>query len=222
MKYLLIFTLLLGGISARPYDKFYKPPASEKLILVTGCSRSGTTFMAEALMASGLDVRHENIGRDGSVSWPMAVNDTYSPWGPPFQEGVYKHIFHQVRDPLKTIASVMATELPRSWDFIQKHIPQIQRTDSLLVKSVKYWIYWNRFAEAKAEMTYRIEDVAQVYAEIGRRIGRKLDPADLSRISTTTNHRYDYTHVYTWDELQEILPIELFIELRDQAIRYGY
>jgi hypothetical protein len=222
MKYLIVLTLFIQGLSGFPFDKFSRPTPTEKRILVTGCSRSGTTFMSLALSASGLDVRHENIGRDGCVSWTMAVNDTVSPWGPPFQEGIYKHIFHQVRDPLKTIASVMATELPRSWEFIQKHIPQINNYDSLLVKAVKYWIYWNRFAEAKSEMTYRIEDIAEVYGEIGNRIGYRLDPRILSRVSTTTNHRADYQHVPTWEELEAVLPTDLFIELRDQAIRYGY
>lgn len=213
MKLILAALICLGSLSQL---------SAEKLILVTGCARSGTTYMTKVLQAAGLKVKHEAHGVDGTVSWTMAVPASKTPWGPAFKEGYYKHIFHQVRNPLKTISSVMVTEPKESWDFIQKFVPQIKSDDPKLVKAVKYWIYWNRWAEIKSEMTYRLEDLEIVLGEIGDRIGYPLRPEAMKGISKTTNHRKDYSHVYTWEELKEELPLELYIKLQDAAIRYGY
>ena len=38
-------------------------------LLVTGASRSGTHLVSSVLLSSGLDVPHEMLGADGSVSW---------------------------------------------------------------------------------------------------------------------------------------------------------
>lgn len=195
---------------------------AERLILVTGCARSGTTYMTKVLRAAGLDVLHEAHGADGTVSWTMAVTAHHTPWGPSYKEGDFKHIFHQVRHPLLTIASVMKTEPKESWDFIRKHVPQIKPTDNKLVKAVKYWIYWNRLAEEKAEMTYRIEDLEYVLDEIGAVIGYSLPLEAVDGISKTTNHRGDYEHVYTWSELKKILSPKLYAEFLNAAIHYGY
>lgn len=212
MKIVFFFLLLVGS------SLF----AEQRLILVTGCARSGTTFMAEVLKISGLEVGHEFYRSDGIVSWTMAVESDRTPWGPPYKEGAFKHIFHQVRDPLKSIASIIATEPKESWDFIKSFIPQIQNSDSRLVKAIKYWIHWNRFAEQKAEMTYQIEQLPHVLVEIGERIGYALHPSILDSIPKNTNHRNDYEYLYTWSDLQEILPDDLFQELWDLAAHYGY
>lgn len=190
--------------------------------LITGCARSGTTFITAALKLAGLDVKHEAIGTEGAVSWTMTPNATATPWGPPFEEGKYEHIFHQVRDPLKTIASVIVTEPKASWDFIRKFVPEIDPAESKLMKAVKYWIYWNKMAEAKAEMSYRIEDINTAFVEIGRRIGYPLDPEILKLIPKNTNHRASYDYLYSWEELEELLPESLFFELRELAEHYGY
>jgi hypothetical protein len=77
-------------------------------------------------------------------------------------------------------------------------------------------------AEAKAEMTYRIEDIQTAFVEIGNRIGYPLDPVVLQSIPKNTNHRNSYDYLYSWEELEELLPESLFEELRDLAVHYGY
>jgi len=41
--------------------------------LITGCGRSGTHFMAEEIMENNIDIKHERIGTQGSVSWIYGV-----------------------------------------------------------------------------------------------------------------------------------------------------
>lgn len=194
----------------------------QKLLLVTGCARSGTTYIAKVLKHCGLKVSHEKISPDGVVSWLMVVTSDSAPYGPPYVEGAYKHIFHQVRCPLKTIASVYCNEPPESWRYIQKFLPQIKNTDSVLIKCVKYWIYWNLLAEAKAEFTYRVEDTEEALVTMGEILGIYLPPEAAHLVSKNTNHRAAYEHLYSWCELKELLPSKLYWELRELAMRYGY
>ncbi|MEI8365611.1 MAG: hypothetical protein WCF65_04250 [Parachlamydiaceae bacterium] len=139
-----------------------------KPLLIVGCGRSGTEYMATFLRESGLDINHERIGSDGCVSWPLVVN-SFSPWGPITNEE-YIHVFHQVRHPLNVITSwfINLDSLTRDeWVFIRRHIPEIRDHDSLIVQCAKYWYYWNLKAEKMAEWRYRIEDIDSIIPEFG-------------------------------------------------------
>jgi hypothetical protein len=130
---------------------------SSRLILVTGCGRSGTKYTSFLLAKLGLDVPHERLGKHGIASWSMAVPAEKRPFGPPSSQVSYEHIFHQVRDPLSTIASAM-TFNDISWNFISEHI-ECSRTAPRLVQAAKYWLHWNEQAERIATWRYRIEDL---------------------------------------------------------------
>ena len=84
--------------------------------------RSGTRFAAKTLTALGYDVAHDDarVGRVGASSWPLAIREgTYhtrpyqlpnfatvnSGFRGPNPRWRFKHIFHQTRDPLRTILS---------------------------------------------------------------------------------------------------------------------
>lgn len=199
-----------------------KPP-KELELLITGCARSGTLYITKVLKLHGLDVRHEWNADYGIVSWTMAVDSNKSPWGPASNKYRFKHVFHQVRHPLKAIASQM-TEGNKSWDFIHKMIPQIKRDDVLLVKCAKYWYYWNLLAEGKSELTYRIENVASVLPEMSLRLGIQLDPLNLNRVRKTINTRHN-KHLdknLTWLDLRRTLNDGLYEKVVCLAKRYGY
>lgn len=198
------------------------PPTKpiHKLVLVTGCARSGTTFIAEVLQHCGLNVVHEAAGKDGIVSWLMAARDTHTPYGPGYYNYRFKHIFHQVRDPLKTMAS-LTTEHAKAWQFVMKHTPQIKAEDPMIVKCAKYWYYWNKRAEAKAEWTYRVEDIENALEEMGRRMGIHLDKEAIHKVRKTINHR-ERTVEYTWAEVKANLSPTRYKKLIDLARKYGY
>lgn len=213
IKYIILLTTLaFGSMSAGEENRF----------LITGCARSGTLFMTQVLIKCGLKVKHECRAEDGVVSWLMAVDSEKTPYGPPYKAEDYAYIFHQVRCPLKTIASVYSNEPPDSWAFIEEHLPQIHHKDSKLVKCVKYWIYWNKAAEEKALFTYRLEDAEEALAKMSIVLGRELSPEALKLVPKDTNHRLDYIVFYDWKYMEELLPKPLFLEFKKAAVRYGY
>ena len=190
-------------------------------LLVTGCARSGTAYISQFLRISGVDTPHESIGADGCVSWLMAADTIHAPYGPGSAKFAFEHTFHQVRDPLKTIAS-LAMEPEPAWNFVRNNVPEIKSDDSLLTRCAKYWIYWNRMAEKKAEWTYRIEDLSKVVGEMEQRLGRPLDRSLFKTLSKNTNGRYPDKKKYTWKDLEDDLDPKLFKKLQSVATHYGY
>ncbi|CAM9312950.1 unnamed protein product [Discosporangium mesarthrocarpum] len=88
-------------------------------VLITGCGRSGTHFVAEQFMSSGIPILHEQIGEAGTVSWVHGApyseeNHELEAWfsnrdsaglraSPDFS---FFPVFHLVRHPLDTISSL--------------------------------------------------------------------------------------------------------------------
>lgn len=160
---------------------------SRRRILITGCGRSGTKYTAMLLRLMGFDVGHESLGADGIVSWYLAANCDSSPYGPGSQGLEFDHVFHQVRHPLQVIPSV-GSLLEKSWKFVALHTG-IDLEEPVLLRSARYWLTWNEFAERKAAWRYRIECLPTLYEEFCRRLGIAADPALLSRLPTTINAR---------------------------------
>jgi hypothetical protein len=125
-------------------------------LLVTGCGRSGTKYIAFALSRMGLDVPHECLGRDGISSWTMAVATEKRPYGPPSSLISFEQIFHQTREPLSVINSCLSFT-DGSWDFICENMT-FPRTAPLVMRAAAYWLLWNEKAEKIATWRYRIED----------------------------------------------------------------
>lgn len=196
------------------------PQLTEYPLLVLACARSGTTYITQLLQLCGLQVGHESLGRDGMVCWTAIVRSDNPPWGPATHQLKFKHIVHQVRHPLKVISSVYFTEPPKSWNYIIFHTRQINQQDSHLVKCAKYWLYWNRKAEALSQLTYRVEDIEAALNPLSRLLQFPLDAKVLKMLSKTTNAR---THLdFTWAQLQAELPPALYRDVRALAQKYGY
>jgi len=161
--------------------------ALQKRVLITGCGRSGTKYAAALLTNLGLDVRHEAMGKDGIATWCMAVDCEDSPWGGGRRGIEFKSILHQVRHPLKVIPSV-TTFAPQSWQFIERYIPYAN-DEPVLLRSAKYWYYWNLEAERTAQWSYRLEAIKDVFPEFCSRLGISADLSALERTSTLSNSR---------------------------------
>lgn len=196
----------------------------KKLLLVVGCGRSGTTFTSKYLSSLGLDIQHEKQGNDGCVSWPMVVN-SYSPWGPIAIDLNFRHIFHQVRNPLHVITSwyINIKDLDRDeWSFIRKHVKEIYRDDSLLVSCAKYWYYWNLKAEEMAEWRFRIEDLEHELPTLEKMLSIKCDIATLQQMPTAVNTWQPTKKKIKWSDLERELPYDLLQKIQTMAQRYGY
>jgi hypothetical protein len=175
------------------------PSESRSKVLITGCGRSGTRYIVALLIKHGLDVRHEELGRDGVASWTMAVDSTRTPWGPGRRGRTFDNVFHQVRSPLKVIPS-MAEFKDRSWRYICKWIP-CEIDEPPLLRAAKYWYHWNVHAEKIAQWRYRVEDFKEVYPEFCARLGITADHALLEALATDINTRSHGRLLHLYDEL---------------------
>ncbi|MBA3816285.1 MAG: hypothetical protein H0X29_07150 [Parachlamydiaceae bacterium] len=222
---LTLLILLIGLISFSFISKVPPKSPSNKhhLLLITGCARSGTTYITEVLKLGGLDIKHELIGKDGTSSWFMCIEADKVPWkNRPSATGFqFDHVFHQVRHPLKVISSVLGTEHHKAITYFSENIPEIYARDTLLVKSAKYWYYWNLYAEQKAEWRYQVEQIDSCLIEMGQRLGIVLDPAILLQVPRDSNHRKKTTNL-TWAQLKQEIPANLFINIQEMTLRYGY
>ena len=182
-------------------------------VLITGCGRSGTGYAAMALQSVGLKVGHENIDANGTSDWRAVL------WGPTFLKK-FDLITHQVRHPLKVIASWHVVT-PQAWHMVSM-ATGINLSEPLLRRSMDYWVRWNLMAESVASETYRVEDFR---ASMGRILdGLPLDWAGLPTVSESYNSlrgREDHAGVLTWSDLEGV-DAGLTKEIRELASRYGY
>lgn len=140
--------------------------APNKHIIITGCPRSGTGYAAAFFRHNGIDVGHEEFGKHGISSWCLAAADNNSVWGPSFTEVKEKYktsiIFHQVRNPIDTISSLMTINHV-SYSFMSKYMfPPCDGLEWCMYA----WLQWNIMAEKIAEKTYRVEDIAMQFPEL--------------------------------------------------------
>jgi hypothetical protein len=157
-------------------------------LLITGCPRSGTKYVAHLLAALGRDVGHERMGVDGISSWCMAVQATEAPWGPSRHERLrFDVILQQVRNPTLAIPS-MSTLNHRTWTFVYAHTP-CTPSDPLIVRSARLWYHWNLHAEKVAHWRYLLERLEEVFPEFCCRVSAQADPSVLKKVGININSR---------------------------------
>lgn len=165
----------------------------KRRLLITGCPRSGTRYVAKVLSKSGLRVSHEGLGKDGAVCSFLAVDDYYyaNVHANPV-EGIvvrrrdieFEHVWHQVRNPINVIDSLVTAPLRRGiWHWYDMHCAC--GYEPHLEAAARFWVYWNEIAESQAEWRFRAEDIEEVWPEIRERLG--LDPVDLDSIGISKN-----------------------------------
>ena len=152
--------------------------------------------------------------------WTHAVDDKWICCGRGTYWFKFKHVFHQVRHPLKTMSSC-TTEPSWSWKFICKHIPEIKIDEPLIVRCAKYWYYWNCRAEKKAEWTYRVEDMENALDEMSKRLGISLEKNVLQNVPTNVNSRQRKIE-YCWADIKAAVDPELYHKILSLANSYGY
>lgn len=175
-------------------------------IAIIGCARSGTKYISEVLNYLGLKIGHEYDNTNGIVDWHKTCSDLKH----------YDLILHQVRNPLNSIASI-TTLLPESWELIKKHIPEINEDDTLIVKCMKYWYYWNLLAEKHKAYFYNIESIETLLPSLCDML--KVQHKDISHIAKDLNKRNHVTllweNLITEDE-------QLAIKIKELAAKYGF
>ena len=201
-----------------------------KQIVITGCGRSGTKYIARVLERVNLEVLHERTGLDGHSDWhtasPLAPAE---PRGPDRLTGAV--VLHQVREPVAVISSARVFA-ESSWEFIYKNLPQIQGWMPRTYRCMAYWFYWNLLAESQAEWTYRVESLFEpaTFNEFCRRTGIKPTQEqiiNMQKVSTRKNsrdkrkQRTGIATPFTHEELRQE-DESLFNRIMQQGKRYGY
>jgi hypothetical protein len=188
-----------------------------KKLLVTGCGRSGTQFSAVLFSGLGVEIGHERVRRDGIASWCMAADADAVPWGEPRTRFSFEHVFHQIRHPLAVIES-SSTLKPSSWEFICAHTP-CHPADPPVERAAKYWLCWNRLAEAIATTSFRIENVVDELGRLCGVLGVADDTSVLSRVPTNLNTRRFGRALHLHDELERRTPIRFPAAVRRSLTR---
>lgn len=135
-------------------------------LLISGCARSGTKWMAAVLQGLGIDIEHETIGKNGIASWYMVSPNM--PLGVLYLGYPLKSdtiVLHQVREPLSCISSINRVFREDAIDYASEQLctqlPEIVDANSRLEWVMAYWLYWNRLVEENAVWRYQIEDVTE-------------------------------------------------------------
>jgi len=144
-------------------------------VIITGCARSGTTFMTKVLQASGLDFVHErHFGRHGIVSWgyfdsprkAIHFNRHES-----LEQSTFPK-FMQIRDPQKVCNSIRSVvDKPHasgfsSWGYIEDILPEVKLTKSPEEKTVIYWTLWNHKLLEHVNSVYNIKNSYRLYSTV--------------------------------------------------------
>jgi len=185
------------------------------MILITGCGRSGTKYITAALRTCGLDVRHERMGADGIVSSFFCFNAPRYPGRHPQRRPKFDIVLHQVRHPLKSIASI---QTGRSWAWTCQFLPVGQKAP-LLKRACYNWLIFNEEAERISQWTYRIEVLPEVWPELAARLHIDATFATVAAIPRNINTRPH--SAISWEMVDAAAP-EISDRIRAAAQRYGY
>ncbi len=216
-----------------------------KRLLITGCGRSGTLYTAKLWQSLGLDIRHERpvppngiMGADGMASWFMAADHPNPPSGPSILDYTFDVVIHQVRHPLKVIASMAQFILQhgkRAPGYIERHVPDTKlspeeqnRLDfkqQLILKASRYWYHWNLMAEAKAGKIVRVEDLIEELPDLCHLVGVPYRPGFIDLLPKDINarrfHVPEEPWEVTWEDIKS-LDSDIYRSIKHLAAEYGY
>lgn len=189
--------------------------------LITGCPRSGTKFTANLLgRYLGYDTTFEKRGNRFTVSWKHIVSGYFDP---PANQNVivcdFDRIIHQVRHPLKVIAS-MTTIWNQSMGFIGKFVdlPDLLENKNQTVRNcMNAWYGWNKIIEKKAVWRYKIEDLPTVLDTWCKYLD--IPVFNFPDIKNNINGRKHIT--LKWEDLFKI-DEQLAKKIKNLSEHYGY
>uniref|UniRef100_A0A7S1RNU6 Uncharacterized protein n=1 Tax=Alexandrium catenella TaxID=2925 RepID=A0A7S1RNU6_ALECA len=178
---------------------------------------------------NGLDLAHERVGRNGSVSWPYFVDVTHTGFSgdscvrnsylsPPKTH--YRRVYHVVRCPIDAI-SVMVTHSWCSMRFIDSTLKLgmdgANQDDPRFW--AKAWLEMNKFIENYAQQTFTLDNYTGLFQQVCRDSGLPDDKC-LEASMPSRHHRNHET--LTWEKLNAMVGTELTEAIRSAAVRYGF
>lgn len=185
------------------------------MFLITGSGRSGSKYISTALRQCGLDVGHERLGHDGIVSSYYCFDASSYPGHHPVPRPHFDLILHQVRHPLRSIASITTGH---SWRWTCQFLP-VTPSAPLLRRACHNWLVFNEHAERQAVLTYRIESLAEAWPDLQRLLDIEADYSVIADLPTNINTRRH--RQVSWTDVKRAAP-RIYDQIRAAAVRYGY
>ena len=188
-------------------------------LLVIGAPHSGTRYMARVLRAAGVQVGHERVGREGSVSSYFVADDYWyggkEHMGGRLRDFAFDHVWHQVRHPLAAISSI-ANLCPVSWWHWQEKHTGVSYDLPPIERGTAAWLAFNELAERqKPELSFTIEHMEHSWPILATRLGIEGTPLpDVPYADTRSTHP---KLKVTWEALGSYES-----RVRDLARHYGY
>ncbi len=135
-----------------------------KYIGIVGTGRCGTMYACEYFKkAFGLDIGHEKYGQDGIASLYLgSIKHKCFFIAHTLNQKTSPVILHQVRNPMEVISSLINRDILKH---IHDELPYINEDEDILIKSAKYYYYWNKRLEHiyNIRLRYRVEDMTEEF-----------------------------------------------------------
>lgn len=182
----------------------------ENKIIIIGLPRNGSNFISKAFRENGIDVYHEDVGKDGISSWVLASKGDVVYLGPTYHQVLKKYdyqvkLYHQIREPISTISSITTISKP-SWLYIEKYV-NLDSANSLLHKSMIFWLEWNKRCEDMTDNWYQLDNY-QTYFNLKKDLKNK-------NINSRKHKNYELENLYKEDK-------KLTDEIIKYSEKYGY
>jgi hypothetical protein len=203
-------------------------------LLVTGTPRSGTLSVAGALAAMGLEVGHETMGADGSVSSLIAFpaeDAGRRDLGTHLEGGLegfeFSTVARTVRDPLETVASIAYLGTPGLARFAASNLVHDAPRFPPLELAARTWLAWDRELERHwgpfpetprtpwSRFRIRVEDLPKSLGPLAELLGLEVPRG---RFHAHQSQRAKLT----WRQLGDAVPDAVYCNVRDRADLWGY
>ena len=174
-------------------------------IVIVGCPRSGTGYASKFF-----NIGHEKLNKNGISSWCLAFDNAL--YGPNLQKvkDYFKDnkikIYHQVRNPLKTISSFDSIS-KISLNYLITNL-NITTSSTKLEKYIQIWVLLNKKSELISEFTYKVEDIESTFPNI--------------QIYKNKNYNTRKHSQFNIKDFKNIKNKKLYEEFKDLSCKYGY
>lgn len=190
-------------------------------LLITGCGRSGTKWMADCLQAAGVDCGHEIVWNERYnryLDWIAESSAYAAPYTRAFKDTLMKEVYtvHLVRHPLHMIESAVwrGGVLKRS-KYAARWIPELERFRDKVKQAAYYWVAWNKLVYSQEWI--RVEDVNEgIVRDLAARVS--LEPDYLPSLPEPSNvsDRSRERRMVGWNQ------VDMVPDLMRLATQYGY
>lgn len=210
-------------------------------ILITGTGRSGTGYISQVLRHAGIRCGHENVYHPTTrSSWEWGDYEAESSWlAVPYLEPIIRahrnHVLvvHLVRHPVACARSLLhffKTDDTHFHDAIRRFAPWIlDDAASPIERFCRYWVTWQRHADAYADLRVRIEDttgapdsfrgmLAHAFTASRWRITTHTIDSAMAAVPKDYNTRHDREDL-AWRDLAATTCGEIIEQI---ACAYGY